>query len=78
MIEHTEALENLLPNAHNLTQIPLPPENLLQQGPPLRNLLPHQIVPPLFDCAVPTMLESTIRKISVHTNVHRYRRLKCP
>ena len=35
LIEHTpiEALENLLQNAHNLTQIPLPPENLLQQDP---------------------------------------------
>ena len=35
LIEHTptEALENLLQNAHNLTQIPLLPETLVQQGP---------------------------------------------
>ena len=33
LIEHTptEALEHLLQNAHNLTHIPLPPENPLQQ-----------------------------------------------
>ena len=35
LIEHTptEALENLLQNAHNLTHIPLAPENPLQQDP---------------------------------------------
>ena len=48
LIEHTptEALEQLLQNAHNLTQIPLPPENPLQQDPPSQNSLPHQNLPP--------------------------------
>ena len=48
LIEHTptEALENILQNAHNLTYIPLPPENPLQQDPPSQNLLPRQNLPP--------------------------------
>ena len=48
LIEHTptEALEHLLQNAHNLTHIPLPPENPLQQDPPSQNSLPHQNLPP--------------------------------
>ena len=46
--EHTptDALEHLLQNAYNLTQIPLPPENPLRQDTPSQNSLPHQNLPP--------------------------------
>ena len=64
LIEHTptEPLENLLRNAHNLTQIPLPPQNFLQQAPPSRNLLPHQNGPPQSN-APPNNVSSLLNEL---------------